>query len=217
MSSIFSFNNPLNQFLVKILKLLWLNVLWLVSSLPLFTLGASTTALYYTALRLSRDEEGYLTRDFFHAFKKSFKNATVFFFLIVLVFAVCIADFFFLGDSPLVSVRLLAFGVLGFLLCFSFTSVYLLPLTAQFENSIPGTFRTALGITARNLHWSLCLVVLNVVLPLVILFQFLPLVIFGPALPIFLQSLILNSLFRKYLPDGEFQPGSIARIRKPLS
>lgn len=211
MNSIFSYSNPFTQFTVKLLKLLWLNILWIVFSLPLVTMGASTAALYYTTMRLARNEEGYLTRDFFHAFKSSFKNSTIFFFLIMVVTIVCGADFFFFGKSPIAMVRLFAFLILGFLLCFSLAAVYLLPLTAQFQNTARGTFSTALMITAQNLHWSLCLLILNLVLPLVILFKFLPLIVFGIALPIFLQSYILNKIFKKYLPGEEFTPGSLAK------
>ncbi|WP_394526021.1 YesL family protein [Lacrimispora sp. JR3] len=206
--SIFSYNNPLTQFLVKLLKLLWLNILWLVTSLPLVTAGASTCALYYTTMRLAREEEGYLTRDFFSSFKCSFKKATFFFFFIVGVTAVCAVDFFYLGNSQNLLLRLLAFFIAGVLLAFSFAAVYLLPLTAQFENSVPGTFQAALGLVNKNPHWSFCLVILNLLLPLVILFRFLPLIIFGPALPVFFQAYLLNRIFKKYVPGGTFLPGS---------
>lgn len=165
-------------------------------------------------MRLARDEEGYLTKDFFTSFKSSFKNATIFLLLIAIVIFVCCADFFFFGKSPAFLVKLLAFVIAGFLLCFSLIAVYFLPLTAQFENSIAGTFQTAVGITLQNIHWSICLLILNIILPLVILFQFLPLVVFGLPLPIFFQAYILNNIFRKYVPNGQFTPGSIARIQK---
>lgn len=213
MNSIFSYNNPFTQFTVKLLKLLWLNILWIVSSLPVITAGASTAALYYTAMRLARNEEGYLTRDFFHAFKSSLKNSTIFFFLIMSVTIVCGADFLFFGKSSLAIVRIFAFLILGFWLCFTITAVYLLPLTAQFQNTVRGTFCTALMITSQNLHWSFCLLILNFLLPLVILFKFLPLIVFGIALPVFLQSYILNIIFKKYLPDEEFTPGSLAKSK----
>lgn len=197
MNSIFSFQNPFTQFLVKLTKLLWLNVLWIVCSIPIVTLGASTAALYYTAMRLSADEEGYLTRDFFHAFKSSFAGSTALFFLIVVVAAVCVADFLALGQSASPALKLFAFFILGFLFCFSLAAVYFLPLAARFKGGVADTFRRALLIAAGNLHWSFCLLILNVLLPLVILFKFLPLVVFGPALPVFLQSYILNSIFKK--------------------
>lgn len=195
-NSIFSYDNPITRFLAKLGKLLWLNILWLITSLPLFTLGASTCALYYTTLRLVRDEEGYLTREYFHAFRNGFPKASFFFFFIAAVSAVCCTDFFYFGKSELLALRFLAFLIAGFLLFFLFAAVYLLPLTAQFNNTIGGTFRAALGIASQNLHWSFCLLILNVALPLVILFRFLPLIVFGPALPVFLQSYLLNRIFK---------------------
>lgn len=216
MNSIFSYNNPFTQFAVKLLKLLWLNILWIVFSLPIVTMGASTAALYYTTMRLAQNEEGYLYRDFFYAFKNSFKNSTIFFYLMVIVTIVCYADFFFLGENPIVAVRLLAFFILGFWLFFSFASVYLLPLTVRFQKTVRETFCAALMIASQNLHWSLCLLILNLVLPLVILFKFLPLIVFGIALPIFLQSYILNKIFKKYLPSEEFTPGSLLKGKEHL-
>ena len=195
-NSIFSYDNPMTRFLAKLGKLLWLNFLGLITSLPLFTLGASTCALYYTTLRLVRDEEGYLTREYFHAFRNGFPKASFFFFFIAAVSAVCCTDFFYFGKSELLALRFLAFLIAGFLLFFLFAAVYLLPLTAQFNNTIGGTFRAALGIASQNLHWSFCLLILNVALPLVILFRFLPLIVFGPALPVFLQSYLLNRIFK---------------------
>ena len=195
-NSIFSYDNPMTRFLAKLVKLLWLNILWLITSLPLFTLGASTCALYYTTLRLVRDEEGYLTREYFHAFRNGFPKASFFFFFIAAVTAVCCTDFFYFGKSELLALRFLAFLIAGFLLFFLFAAVYLLPLTAQYDNTIGGTFRAALGIASQNLHWSFCLLILNVALPLVILFRFLPLIVFGPALPVFLQSYLLNRIFK---------------------
>lgn len=195
-NSIFSYDNPMTRFLTKLGKLLWLNILWLITSLPLFTLGASTCALYYTTLRLARDEEGYLTREYFHAFRNGFPKASFFFFFIAAVTAVCCTDFFYFGKSELLALRFLAFLIAGFLLFFLFAAVYLLPLTAQYDNTIGGTFRAALGIASQNLHWSFCLLILNVALPLVILFRFLPLIVFGPALPVFLQSYLLNRIFK---------------------
>ena len=119
-----------------------------------------------------------------------------FLFFIAAVSAVCCTDFFYFGKSELLALRFLAFLIAGFLLFFLFAAVDLLPLTAQFNNTIGGTFRAALGIASQNLHWSFCLLILNVALPLVILFRFLPLIVFGPALPVFLQSYLLNRIFK---------------------
>ena len=58
MFQIFNPDNKIANFLTKIMYLAWLNFLWLLCSLPIVTIGASTTAVYYTAMRMARDEEG---------------------------------------------------------------------------------------------------------------------------------------------------------------
>ena len=83
--NIFNPDNKIANFLTKIMYLAWLNFLWLLCSLPIVTIGASTTAVYYTAMRMARDDEGYIARDFFHSFKENFLQATGVW-LIVLVF-----------------------------------------------------------------------------------------------------------------------------------
>ena len=53
-----------------------LNILWLVTSLPIVTIGASTTAMYYTALKLHKDKDVTVWKAFFHSFKQNFMQAT---------------------------------------------------------------------------------------------------------------------------------------------
>ena len=52
-----------------------LNFLWVIFSLPFFTIGASTTALFYVTGKIIRDENyKSLTGAFWHSFKNNFKN-----------------------------------------------------------------------------------------------------------------------------------------------
>ena len=75
MKGIFSPDNPVVRFFVKLGYIWYLDILWLVTSLPIFTIGASTTALLYSSMKLQK-EEGYPTKNFFHSFKENFKQAT---------------------------------------------------------------------------------------------------------------------------------------------
>ena len=73
MNGLFSINSPLWRFMDKALRLIWLNLLWFLCCLPVVTIGAATTALYSVTLKYARDEEGYLTRSFFQAFRQNFR------------------------------------------------------------------------------------------------------------------------------------------------
>lgn len=58
-------------------NLVVLHVLWVVYSLPIITIGASTTALYYSCMKMIRTNEGYVHRNFHHSFKQNFKQSTI--------------------------------------------------------------------------------------------------------------------------------------------
>ena len=70
----FSVDSPLYRFLSRVLDILKLNFLWILGSLPVFTIGASTTAAMSVALKLADDEEGYITKSYFEAYKANFKQ-----------------------------------------------------------------------------------------------------------------------------------------------
>ena len=73
----FSYESKFSQLLMKLCYACYLNLLWLLCSLPVFTIGASTTALYYASLKVVRGEESYVGRLFFRAFRENFRQATV--------------------------------------------------------------------------------------------------------------------------------------------
>lgn len=74
---LFDIHNPVMRWIVKIFDCMCLSLLWLVVSLPVITLGASTTALFATIHRYIRLEEGSLWQTFWQAFREDFKRATV--------------------------------------------------------------------------------------------------------------------------------------------
>lgn len=57
LQGLFNYDNPVWRFIGKLGDLIILNVLWIVCSIPIFTIGASTTAVYYVTLKMVRDEE----------------------------------------------------------------------------------------------------------------------------------------------------------------
>ena len=57
MSNFFNMDNGLFRALGKLADLMLLNILFLVCSLPIFTIGASFTAMYYVTLKLAENEE----------------------------------------------------------------------------------------------------------------------------------------------------------------
>ena len=76
LQGLFNYDNPVWRFIGKLGDLILLNILWTICSIPIFTIGASTTAVYYVTLKLVRDEDSSTIKGFFHSFKSNFKHCS---------------------------------------------------------------------------------------------------------------------------------------------
>ena len=65
MKGLFSYDSAFFRIMDKLGSLFILNMLTLICSIPLFTVGTAFTALYYVTMKMVRDEETYVTKDYF--------------------------------------------------------------------------------------------------------------------------------------------------------
>ena len=91
MHGLFHYDGPLIQLFNKIADCICLSVLWIVSSLPVITLGAATTALYYSMNKCIRRSEGGIWKTFWHSFRMNFKQATGLWLILFAVYGILIA------------------------------------------------------------------------------------------------------------------------------
>lgn len=76
-----------------------LNVLCVIFSIPLFTVGAAVTAKYYVAMKLARKEEPNVFKAFIKSFRDNFKQATLLWLLSVFLSAFLAMDWFLLKKT----------------------------------------------------------------------------------------------------------------------
>lgn len=76
-----------------------LNVLCVIFSIPLFTVGAAVTAKYYVAMKLARKEEPNVFKAFINSFRDNFKQATLLWLLSVFLSAFLAMDWFLLKKT----------------------------------------------------------------------------------------------------------------------
>ena len=72
MDNLFEYDNKFFEVLGKITDIIILNLLCIISCLPIITIGASVTATYFVALQMVRNEETYIIREFIKRFKENF-------------------------------------------------------------------------------------------------------------------------------------------------
>ena len=141
---VFHMENPLMRTLAMAYNLMLLNILALFASLPVVTAGAAYTALCESCLMLVRGGDIYVARFFFRSFKKNLKQGSLLGLLFLLAGLVCAVDFL------VVRTFFLPFAVF-----FAAAGIALIPvalyafcLLARFENTLAGTVKNALRLTA---------------------------------------------------------------------
>lgn len=92
MKSVFDIDGPVMSVVIRIFDCICLSILWLLFSLPILTIGASSTALYVTVHRYLRREEGHLLRTFLDAFRDNFKRSTLVWLAALCVLGLLTAD-----------------------------------------------------------------------------------------------------------------------------
>ena len=81
MKGIFNYDSWLGGHIIKIINYSYLFILWVLFSIPIVTIGASTCAFYYTFRKVLLKETGYISRTFLRSFKENFKQGTGMFLL----------------------------------------------------------------------------------------------------------------------------------------
>lgn len=201
MNRFFDLDSPVMRFLNRVADIVWLNILTIICCIPVITAGASLTALHYVALRMTRNEEGYITKDFFKSFKENFLQATVIWMVMLVLTAGLAADFYIMAFSSVEIgpvAQILVFAA-AFLLLFG--GIYIFPFQARFENTIRNTVKNAYITSVMNFPKTmLILIMYGVFLAAYSLFflYLVPILIFcGISLPVFLACTFYTSIFKK--------------------
>lgn len=197
----------------RITDIVLLNLVYLVCCIPIVTIGAATTALYYVSLKMAEDKESYIIRSFFKSFKENFRQATIIW-LILLVIGIFIGvDFRIVmpQDGAFFKVLLYLLSMTAILLLF--VLLYVFPVLSKFYNSIQATFKNAFLMSLRHLPYTL-LIFLITALPffvfltnVMIILRLLPLLLLcGFSLPAYLNSLLFKRIFVHYIPEEDSTP-----------
>lgn len=204
MGNIFNPENRLFQILNKIAGIMQLSLLWFLFSIPIVTVGAATTALYYTVNKTLFKNRGYLWQEFWSSFKSNFKQSTIAWFVVLSLYIFAIIDFYILrafvafADNPNMDYVVFAI-LLALATCWA---SYLFPCIARFENKTWLLMRNAFIMAILNLPWTVLLLV-PFILAIVLLGAFPPLLFIVPALYMCCSVPILERIFRKYMSSED--------------
>lgn len=207
MSNFFNMDNGLFRALGKLADLMLLNILFLVCSLPIFTIGASFTAMYYVTLKLAENEEGYIARGFLKSFKQNFKQATIIWLILLFFGIVLVLDLLILKDSTGTFVTVLRVVITATMIIYALILLYVFPILARFYNSVKDTFKNAFIMAVVNLPRTFVMLVICAVSVLAtflntytLWYGILIWMMAGFALVAFANSFFFKKIFAKYTP-----------------
>lgn len=208
MAGFFSVDSKLYKFMSKLTDLFKLNFLWLVFSLPIVTVGISTTAAYTVALKMAENQEGYIAGDFLKAFKANWKQGLVMTFITIICVWAVYLDFRIFSVVEENSYVFLIIGIVAAYVL-GFSLLYAYPLLARYENTVLNTLKNSFQISMKYFLRSLLLVIL-IAFEIAVMFWNLAtlilILIVGPAFVMLTVSSFAMIIFREL----EKVPGTVA-------
>ena len=197
----FSYESKFSQLLLKLGYACCLNLLWIVCSIPVFTIGASTTALYYTCLKIVRDEDSHIAATFFRAFRENFKQATVLWLILLGAGLFLAGDGYILyhlrqsaqGTMAVVWTLILAI-VIAAAVVYVIVLELVFPLLASVSNSNAAMLKNAFLIGTHYLFATILVFAVHFAMFFVVVAWFTPLIVFGEGLCALISAWLLNNI-----------------------
>lgn len=193
-----------SQIMTKVFDVFWLSVLSILCCIPVITIGASLSSLYYVMLKLVRDEETAVTRNYFKAFKQNFLQSLPATLILLAIIGILTADFHILGQNDSQNASIIYGCCVVILLAAAAVFSYVFPLMARYQNTLRKTFENAARLAASHLWQTVVMVVVNL-FPLVWFLIsaetfatiFWIWIFVGMGIQAFVNSLIIRKIFDK--------------------
>ena len=129
----------------KACDLMGLNLLMLLFCLPVFTLGASVTAMHYVLLKILRDElEEGVVRTFWSAFKSNFRQSTLLWIIYLPIGLLLGLDLLLFHKGLFPLPQILKYFLIALMVVWLLNLNWALILQSRYYNSIKVTLRNAL-------------------------------------------------------------------------
>jgi Predicted integral membrane protein len=199
-------NNKFFSFMEIIGDLMILNLLFIICCLPIITIGSSISAMYSACMKLINNE-GYLVRVFFEAFKKNFKPATIIwilFFLCGIVFMIdlqCLNIFLDVTNRIYSKVIFVTLGVVQYMIF-----CYIFPMISKFDNTLINYIKNSFYMSIKHILLTVGILIVNMTPLILYLFGgyyfsyiLILFVLFGFSLTAYINSYIFERIFINYM------------------
>ncbi len=213
MERFFNADNGVMRALSKVFDIGWLSLIYVVFCIPLITIGAATTSLYYVSAKVLRRGRSYVWTEFWRSFKQNFAPATLIWVVFAAVFGLLFFNFTIVNHESeyggyLIGVYLALALILLCIMSYAFC------VLSRFSMKTVQIFRFSLYCAFRHFAHTLVLVVILLVgitgifLPLLfsspVVQSLVPMILaFVPGTTAFLYTFPMEHLLKKYMPESE--------------
>ena len=162
MANIFSQDNPFNDLMSTIGDMAMISVAWTVFSIPIVTIGASTSAACEVARELQTGSSKGIFRSFWAAFKRRFPTNLALTAILALFWGLALFDLWYLSTQSgntvaiLYGVTLAVIAVIGSLFAF------ILPLSGRSKLSVGEQIKQSVKLALMRPHIAFAVLLLDI-------------------------------------------------------
>ena len=204
MGELFNLENGFFRGISKLVDCIFATLLWIIGCIPIITIGASTTALYYTVHKVIHQERGYIFREFKHAFISNFKKSTISWIILM-----CLGTF--LGSDAYLTYQLKQQGdkvgivfylILVLLLLELIVFIFIFPYLSRFEDNMKRAFKNAFFLSFGN-PIKMIIMLITFALSVFMVYALPPLIVIVPTFYMLAIEQQMEKIYKKFLPPEE--------------
>ena len=203
----FSPDGNLYKTMSTLFDILMIGILWFLCCLPLITVGAGTTAAYYTMSKVVRFKTGYLFKEFWRSFKTNFKQSLIPTIITQLVIVVLVLDIYYVWNNRSKLNDSLFIILSGVTFLFLACATYFGPFLSRFTKKNFALFKMSAYGAFRFLPITVLILVVFVVMVIGIYLLPWAIVVF-PGLFMYLLTYPMEYVMRRFMKrPKEGEPG----------
>lgn len=205
----FNEDNVVNIFFNRLGDIIIANLLFILCSIPIVTIGPSLSALYYCMLRIAKGNSSGVTKSFFHSFRQNFKQALIIWLIFLLLLIILLLDIRFLASVESSMAMVLSYCSAAVLVLLVIGFLYIFPVIAAFSNTLKNLLKNAYIFAFSHFPSTLAIAVISI-LPMYMTYQDLELLplyafcwfFFGFGLTALINSYMFYRIFKPYLEES---------------
>lgn len=208
MDKFFNADSGVMRALSKVFDIGMLTLIYLVFCIPVVTVGAATTSLYYVSAKVLRHNRSYVWREFWSSFKTNFVQSTVIWIVTAVIGFLLVLNMQIVGANADTAKSGYVVGAyLAMLFVMLCISCYVYPIISRFSTKLSQILRLSLYCAFRHfLHTIVMIAILAAMVALIYLGMITNIVlifIFAPGLAGFVYTYPMEHIMKKYMPKEE--------------